>query len=96
MDLYGNAAQQTREINRKIVETYLSSTRGTARLKRHELFTEEGEGGLWTTETGEPIIIRGIENLAKHAAWSLECFPDWEWYNIQIFTTDNPDHVCPQ
>ncbi len=72
---------------------YLSSTRGKARLERHKLFVDEGESGLWTTETGEPIIIRGIENLEKHAVWSLKCFPDWEWYNVQIFTTDNPNHI---
>ncbi|UYA60775.1 Phenazine biosynthesis protein PhzB [Pectobacterium sp. F1-1] len=93
MYLSDEDANRAREINRKTVSQYLSSTRGNARLKRHELFVEDGEGGLWTTETGEPIIICGIKNLEKHAKWSLECFPDWEWYNIKIFTTDNPDHV---
>lgn len=93
MYLTDEDASRVREINRQVVSNYLSSTRGNARLKRHELFSEDGEGGLWTTESGEPIIISGIENLEKHAKWSLECFPDWEWYNIKIFTTDNPDHV---
>lgn len=82
-----------RKNNRKIVEKYLSSTCGIARLERHKLFSPEGEAGLWTTETGEPIVIRGIENLERHAHWSLECFPDWEWYNIKIFTTDNPNYI---
>ncbi|WP_456309582.1 PhzA/PhzB family protein [Serratia proteamaculans] len=82
-----------REKNRSTVEMYLTSTRGVSRLERHKLFVDEGEGGLWMTETGEPIIIRGRDNLEKHAHWSLQCFPDWEWYNIQLFTTDNPNHI---
>ncbi|MGD8165399.1 PhzA/PhzB family protein [Pantoea sp. FN0307] len=89
----GSDLQELREKNRKTVEQYLLATRGVSRLERHKLFVNEGEGGLWTTETGEPIVIKGIENLEKHARWSLECFPDWEWYNIQIFTTDNPNHI---
>ncbi len=24
--------------------------------------------------------------------WSLKCFPDWEWYNIKVFETDDPNH----
>lgn len=42
---------------------YQAPTRGTARLQRHKLFANEGEGGLWTTKTGEQIVIRGNENL---------------------------------
>ncbi|SFU54522.1 PhzA/PhzB family protein [Xenorhabdus koppenhoeferi] len=90
---YNDKFDQLRENNRKIVEKYLKFTKGEARLERHKLFAENAESGLWTTETGEPIIIRGIENLARHAHWSLQCFPDWEWYNIKIFTTDNPGHI---
>ncbi len=51
-----------------------------------------GCGGLWTTDTGSPIVIRGKDKLAEHAVWSLKCFPDWEWYNINIFGTDDPNH----
>ncbi|MDX7998044.1 phenazine biosynthesis protein [Xenorhabdus sp. Reich] len=93
MTKYNGEFAQLREKNRKTVEKYLELTKGEARLKRHELFAKDAEGGLWTTETGEPIIIRGIENLERHAHWSLQCFPDWEWYNINIFITDNPDHI---
>ncbi|MCG7500088.1 phenazine biosynthesis protein [Vibrio sp. Of7-15] len=84
---------KVREINRKVVEKYLKYTKGNLRLERHKLYSEEAEGGLWTTETGEPIVIKGIENLERHAHWSLQCFPDWEWYNIQVFITDNPNHI---
>ncbi len=52
----------------------------------------ESCGGLWTTDTGSPIVIRGKDKLAEHAVWSLKCFPDWEWYNINIFGTDDPNH----
>ncbi|WP_172790090.1 PhzA/PhzB family protein [Vibrio cholerae] len=82
-----------RENNRKVVRKYLEYTKGKLRLERHKLYAEDAQGGLWTTETGQPIIINGIESLERHAHWSLQCFPDWEWYNIEIFTTNNPNHV---
>jgi ketosteroid isomerase-like protein len=79
-----------RAANRKIVEQYLE-TRGQDRLRRHLLFTEDGTGGLWTTDTGEPIAIRGRDRLGEHAVWSLRCFPDWAWTNVRIFETQDPD-----
>lgn len=61
-----------RKNNRNIVEQYMN-TYGQARLSRHELFDEEGCGGLWTTDTGEPVVIKSKKQLAKHALWSLDC-----------------------
>ncbi|MGW3582054.1 PhzA/PhzB family protein [Streptomyces rubiginosohelvolus] len=81
---------RVRERNRKIVSQYMN-TRGEDRLRRHELFTEDGQGGLWTTDTGEPIVIRGRDRLAEHGVWSLKCFPDWQWTDIEIFDTQDPD-----
>jgi hypothetical protein len=78
-----------RKTNRATVEKYMN-TRGEERLRRHLLFTEDGVGGLWTNDTGKPIAIRGRDRLAEHAIWSLKCFPDWVWTNIQIFETDDP------
>ncbi|MFD5751130.1 PhzA/PhzB family protein [Streptomyces sp. NPDC127033] len=83
-------AAALRRINRATVETYMNTT-GQDRLRRHLLFTEDGVGGLWTADTPEPIVIRGRERLAEHAVWSLKCFPDWVWFNIQIFETQDPD-----
>jgi hypothetical protein len=80
----------TRERNRAIVAQYMN-TRGQDRLKRHLLFTEDGVGGLWTSDSGEPIAIRGRDRLGEHAVWSLRCFPDWRWYNIEIFDTQDPN-----
>ncbi|MEX3606162.1 MAG: PhzA/PhzB family protein [Burkholderia sp.] len=82
--------QTSRCHNRKIVEQYMH-TLGEARLKRHLLFADDGVGGLWTTDTGQPIAIRGRERLAEHAVWSLKCFPDWVWTDIQIFETQDPN-----
>ncbi|RFU86794.1 phenazine biosynthesis protein [Streptomyces triticagri] len=79
-----------REHNRAVVDRYMH-TRGQDRLQRHLLFTEDGVGGLWTTDSGEPIVIRGRDRLGEHAVWSLRCFPDWEWYDIEIFDTQDPD-----
>ncbi|MQY06449.1 PhzA/PhzB family protein [Actinomadura macrotermitis] len=81
---------EVRARNREIVRQYMEC-RGEDRLRRHLLFTEDGEGGLWTTETGEPIVIRGRDRLGEHAVWSLKCFPDWVWTDIQIFDTQDPD-----
>jgi phenazine biosynthesis protein len=83
-------AGQTRSHNRSIVDRYMHTT-GQDRLRRHLLFTEDGTGGLWTTDTGEPIVIRGRDRLGEHAVWSLRCFPDWVWSNVEIFDTQNPN-----
>jgi phenazine biosynthesis protein len=76
--------------NRAIVAQYMN-TRGPDRLTRHLLFTADGTGGLWTTDSGEPIVIRGRDRLAEHGVWSLGCFPDWAWTNVEIFDTQDPD-----
>ncbi|MFI6704155.1 PhzA/PhzB family protein [Streptomyces sp. NPDC050509] len=81
---------ELRRLNRETVETYMHTT-GEDRLRRHLLFTEDGSGGLWTTDTGEPIVIRGRDRLGEHAVWSLRCFPDWVWFNIEIFETQDPN-----
>lgn len=74
--------------NRRVVEQYMSA-RGAARLRRHELFVEDGEAGLWTSDTGRPVSTTGRSRLAEHAVWALRCFPDWEWYNVEIFETQD-------
>ncbi|MFZ7032310.1 phenazine biosynthesis protein PhzB, partial [Pseudomonas aeruginosa] len=55
-------ANELREKNRATVEKYMN-TKGQDRLRRHELFVEDGCGGLWTTDTGSPIVIRGKDKL---------------------------------
>ena len=57
-------ANELREKNRATVEKYMN-TKGQDRLRRHELFVEDGCGGLWTTDTGSPIVIRGKDKLAE-------------------------------
>lgn len=82
-----------RRRNRATVAEYLRVTEGQARLTRHHLFTDDGteRGGLWTTDTGEPIYVTGKDNLYSMAAWSLECFPDWVWTNVEIYETQDPN-----
>lgn len=84
------ADDEVRRRNRAVVETYLS-TRGQDRLRRHLLFTEDGVGGLWTNDTGQPIVISGRDRLGEHGVWSLQCFPDWTWTNVEIFDTQDPN-----
>lgn len=79
-----------RKINRETVDQYMNTT-GQERLRRHLLFTEDGIGGLWTNDTGQPIAINGRDRLAEHAIWSLKCFPDWVWTNIEVFETQDPN-----
>lgn len=81
---------EVRSANRRVVDQYMT-TRGRDRLRRHLLFTEDGVGGLWTTESGEAITIRGRDRLGEHAVWSLQCFPDWAWINVEIFDTQDPN-----
>jgi phenazine biosynthesis protein len=83
-------AAELRRHNRAIVEDYLSRT-GEGRLTRYSLFTEDGSGGLWTSDTGLPIESRGHEKLKAHGEWSLKCFPDWVWTNIEIYETPDPN-----
>lgn len=82
--------EELRRHNRAIVEDYMSR-RGEGRLDRYTLFTEDGAGGLWTNDTGEPIISGGREKLKAHGEWSLQCFPDWVWTNVEIHETQDPN-----
>lgn len=82
-----NAEQRRR--NRAVVEDYMSR-RGENRLTRYQLFTDDGSGGLYTGDTQAPIISVGRDKLKAHGVWSLRIFPDWVWYNVEIFETQDP------
>ncbi len=81
---------ELRRLNRSTVEDYMSR-RGEDRLTRYLLFTEDGVGGLWTADTGQPIAIHGREKLKDHGVWSLKTFPDWVWANVEIYETQGPN-----
>lgn len=83
------AEATTRRLNREVVADYISR-QGEGRLTRYQLFAEDGIGGLWTTDTGGPVATRGRDKLKQHGEWSLRIFPDWVWYNVQIFDTQDP------
>ena len=36
--------------------------------------------------------FRGHESLRRLAEWLERCFPDWEWHNVRIFETEDPNH----
>lgn len=79
-----------RDRNRAVVADYMSR-KGETRLTRYELFAEDGSAGLWTSDTGQPIMSSGREKLKSHGEWSLRMFPDWEWQNVVIHDTQNPN-----
>jgi ketosteroid isomerase-like protein len=81
---------ELRRLHRKVVADYMSR-KGQGRLTRYQLFTDDGVGGLWTGDTTEPIVSRGTEKLKAHGEWSLTVFPDWEWTNIEIDETQDPN-----
>ncbi|QXE37661.1 phenazine biosynthesis protein [Streptomyces sp. GMY02] len=81
---------ELRRRNRAVVEDYMSRT-GEGRRTRYQLFIEEGSGGLYTADTEEPIVSRGRDKLKAHGEWSLQCFPDWVWYNVEIYETQDPN-----
>ncbi|WP_031321684.1 PhzA/PhzB family protein [Pseudomonas piscis] len=80
-----------RRKNRATVEQYMR-TNGKDRLRRHELFTKDGSVASWTNETGKPLEFRGHAKLAALGAWIEKCFPDWEFHNVRIFATSDPNH----
>ena len=79
-----------RNQNRSVVADYMGR-KGENRLTRYLLFTEDGIAGLWTSDTGQPIESRGHEKLKSHGEWSLKMFPDWEWKNVKIYDTQDPN-----
>lgn len=86
----GDADRRAR--NLRTVERYLET--GIAeRLERYRLYTEDGSAALWFTDTGEPIVVQGRENLRKHGALSIEVLPDWRWYDASVIETSDPDTV---
>ncbi|UMZ15008.1 PhzA/PhzB family protein [Pseudomonas sp. B11] len=86
-----NDQLELRKKNRATVEQYMH-TNGKDRLRRHELFTEDGSLGSWNTESGEPMEFTGHAKLEALGAWIEKCFPDWQFHNIRIFATPNPNH----
>ncbi|MEV8638019.1 PhzA/PhzB family protein [Streptosporangium sp. NPDC051023] len=76
--------------NREVVADYMSR-KGENRLTRYLLFAQDGSAGLYTTDTGAPVISQGHEKLKAHGEWSLRMFPDWEWTNVEIFDTQDPN-----
>jgi hypothetical protein len=83
---------ELRRRHRAVVEDYLSRVHET-RLTRYLLFTEDGSAGLYTADTMAPVVSRGHEKLKAHGEWSLRMFPDWVWYNIEIFETQDPNRI---
>jgi hypothetical protein len=80
-----------RRNNRAVIEDYMSR-KGETRKTRYLLFTQNGSAGLWTSDTGHPIESSGHQQLKAHGEWSLKMFPDWEWINVTIYDTQDPNH----
>ena len=76
--------------NRETVEKYLSM-HGDARTERYLLFTEDGRGGLRTTDSGEPIQAVGRDALKSADAQNSQYFPGFTWSDVQIFDTQDPN-----
>jgi ketosteroid isomerase-like protein len=89
-DFTSEDSSARRRRNRSVVEDYMSR-KGETRLTRYLLFAEDGSGGLWTADTEEPVVSVGREKLKAHGEWSLACFPDWEWENVEVYETQDPD-----
>ncbi|WP_084674514.1 PhzA/PhzB family protein [Bifidobacterium crudilactis] len=83
------SVEEQRIRNREVVERFLHSGHGESLLRRHELFCEDGIAGLWTSDSGEPVFAQGRDDIALYDVWSSEHFPDWQWSNIRIWSTDD-------
>ncbi|MFI0982715.1 PhzA/PhzB family protein [Streptomyces sp. NPDC021093] len=78
--------------NREAVENYMR-TGEEARLRRYTLYTDDGTASLFYTDIGRPITVQGREKLRKHGELSLKVLPDWEWTNVEIYETQNPNVI---
>ncbi len=76
--------------NRLTIEDYMSR-KGEERLTQYLLYAEDGSCKLWTVDTLEPVVYCGSLALKEHGEWSLKCFPDWEWQNVEIYDTQDPN-----
>ncbi|MFE1259891.1 PhzA/PhzB family protein [Streptomyces albogriseolus] len=83
------AGLDLRARHRAVVADYMAR-KGENRLTRYLLFTEDGSAGLYTSDTGDPVVSQGHAKLKAHGEWSLRMFPDWEWKNVEIFDTQDP------
>jgi ketosteroid isomerase-like protein len=79
-----------RQQNYDTVADYMAR-KGETRRTRYQLFTEDGSAGLWTNDTYKPIMSTGHKKLKAHGEWSLKMFPDWEWLNVEIHATQDPN-----
>lgn len=78
--------------NRRAVEQYLDT--GTEeRLRRYTLYTEDGTASLFYTDIGRPIVVTGLEKLRHHGELSLRVLPDWQWFDVQIYETQDPSVI---
>lgn len=78
--------------NRLAVERYLE-TGAEARLRRYTLYTEDGTASLFYTDVGRPIVVKGHEKLKRHNELSLEVLPDWQWFDVRVYQTQDPSVI---
>lgn len=83
---------ELRSRNRHTVELFLR-TGIEERLERYTLYTDDGTAALWLTDRGRPIIVEGRENLRRHGELSIQVLPDWQWHNVSIIETTNPNLI---
>ncbi|GAA2928840.1 phenazine biosynthesis protein PhzB [Streptomyces thioluteus] len=83
---------ELRARNREAVEKYLR-TGAEARLERYTLYTEDGETALFYTDIGRPIVVKGRDRLKRHNELSLQVLPDWEWIDVRIYETQDPNVI---
>lgn len=81
---------ELRARNRATVEKYIYA-RDEERLHRYELFTEDGTGGLFTTETGNPIQGKGHEGLRMADEFNYSYFNGWHYSDVTIYETQDPN-----
>ncbi|MFE9732536.1 PhzA/PhzB family protein [Streptomyces sp. NPDC005863] len=75
--------------NRRAVEQYMEIG-PEARLRRYTLYTDDGTAALFNTDIGRPIIVQGREKLKRHGELSLKVLPDWQWFDVHLYETQDP------
>lgn len=81
---------ELRDRNHETVRKYMR-TEIEHRLDRYRLFAPDGCGMLWFTDIGEPIVTRGRDKLKAHGEVSVRVLPDWQWTEVRIYSTQDPN-----
>lgn len=82
--------QQLRLKNMQAIEDCLS-LEGDQYLEGWKFYQDQAWTGIYTTETGVPEGVGGIQNIKEWYAYNVRYFPGWKTTDMTIFQKDDPN-----